>query len=164
MVASTGLKQHGVNLNKCSADQEHALGELFVGPSGAMYRYVKFVDAVTYVKGHVVGLASTSTYNVTNDRAGGSAIGATPVGVVFQDTVPTQNQYGWVQVTGIADVICTGAAVAAGDVLVIAASTDGAAEEADYTAVAHADFKTVGVALATIAAGDAGKVRLSGLI
>lgn len=162
MTAFLGEKTVGVNLDKCSDDQLHELGQVVRGPNGNLYRYVKFLDAVTYVAGHVVTLASASTWNVTNDRSGGSSLGAhIPVGVVFQSTVPTQNQFGWVQITGIATVLIGSAAVVVGDVLVCDTATDGAAEEDDYTAVAHVDIRFVGVALATIADTATGAVLLT---
>jgi len=149
----------GVNTARYDSSAQYTLGEIAFGKDGKKYRYVKFVDAVAYAAGHVVTLASATTWDVTNDRAGGSALANHPVvGVALG--VPTQNQYGWVQIAGIATVLIEGAAVIAGDILVADPTNDGAASEADYTAVAHADFLRVGQAMATIADGATGLVLL----
>lgn len=162
MVESIAPKRLGVNLNRCTAVAEHDLGETFYGRNGRVYRYVQFRDAVAYAVGHVVTLASnTQAWQVTNDRVGGSSLAAhIPVGVVFQTPVPTQNQFGWVQVTGIAQVLHQGAAIVTGDLLVADPTVDGAASEADYAAIAHLDFLHVGVALATTGSGVLGPVLL----
>ncbi len=161
MVAATGGKRLGVNLERCTDSAEHTLGEIIEGTAGRKYRYVQFKDAVTYVAGHLVTLASASDWAVTNDRAGGSSLAAhIPVGVVFQTVVPTQDQYGWVQISGIASVLHEGAAVAIGDRLVADPTNDGAVSEADYTAVAHLDLLTVGIALAATGDGANGNVLL----
>lgn len=158
----------GIDLERCSTAQEHELGlvveGLDAGGLACQYRYVKFLDAVTYVAGHVVGLASATTWSVTNDRSGGSDLALIPVGVVFQSTVPTQNQYGWVQCSGIATCLIEGAAVVAGDCLVLDGSNDGAISEADYTGVAHVDLRSCAIAMATIADGATGKCLLTNLI
>ncbi|MBA2706344.1 MAG: hypothetical protein H0U59_00885 [Gemmatimonadaceae bacterium] len=151
----------GANLERIDATAQYPLGTVAEGTEAggtyAKYRYVKFVDAVTYVLGHSVSIASATTWDVTNDRAGGASIARLEtVGVVFQTVVPTQNTFGWVQIAGIADVLVTGAAIIAGDYLMPAAATDGAAEEA----VEGTDENILGVALATIASAAVGKVML----
>lgn len=164
MVASTGSKNIGVNLEKCHDTAIHELGEIYFGRNGKAYKYVKFLDAVTYVAGHVVTVAGTN-HEVTNDRSGGTAMaGHEPVGVVFQTTVPTQDQYGWVQVSGIATVLVEGSAVIAGDRLVSDETNDGAVREIVYTTYAAIQERNVGMALATIADGATGLVQLRGLI
>lgn len=63
------------------------------------YRYVKFLDAVTYAPGQVVTPANAAGTSVTNDVSGGSSVGAlTFAGVVIG--TPTQNSWGWVQTRG----------------------------------------------------------------
>lgn len=127
---------------------------------GKTYRYVRFVDAVTYVKGHVCSIASATQFDVTNDVSGGSALaGLWPVGVLEGDgtTVPTQNQTGFVQISGIATIIAGSAAVIAGDLLKPDAATDGASDEA--TAGTHENI--VGVAMATIADTASGNALLA---
>lgn len=150
----------GANLDRYTDAPEFELGTIVESAGGKRYRYVRFVDAVTYAQGQVVTLASTG-WSVTNDRVGGSDISLVPVGVLHSDNVPTQDQYGWVQISGVASVRCAGAGIAAGDILVAHGTTDGSAAEADYTSVAHADFKTVGIALAAIADGTSGSVLLN---
>lgn len=152
----------GVDLERCTDDPEHELGLVVEGKQGdgtwARYRYVRFLDAVTYVAGHVVTLASATTWAVSNDRSGGSALaGLMPVGVVFQATVPTQNQYGWVQIAGIANIIAGSSAIIAGDYLKPDASEDGDTDEA----TAGTDENLVGVALATIADNATGRCMLA---
>lgn len=101
---------------------------------GARYRYVQFLDAVTYVKGHVTSLASATTYKVTNDVSGGSSVvlrftGVLPYyksdGTTTAD-VPAQNAFGWLMVEGFHPFIKTNGDddIAAGDELIMVA-TDG---------------------------------------
>lgn len=139
MTIATGPKQLGVNLEQFDDTAQHALGEVFRGANGKEYRYVQFLDAVTYVSGHVCtfGTTGTDVWKVTNDRAGGSAVtGHGVVGVLSSINVPTQNQYGWLQVAGE----CSPAGTyAAGDYLKPHATNDGEAVVSGYTA-AKADF------------------------
>ena len=110
MVAQfTGPKHLGVDLEKCTDAQEHPLGLIVEGVTAlghpAKYRYVKFEDAVTYVAGHFCNMgAGETSWEVTNDISAAMA-GYVPAGIVFQSTVPTENQYGWVQCSGIATVL-----------------------------------------------------------
>lgn len=158
MTVFTGPKRLGPNLDRYTSNPEHELG-MVVESAGKRYRYVRFVDAVTYAKGHVVTIASAG-WDVTNDRSGGSDIALIPVGVVHTANAPTTGQYGWVQISGIAEVLVTGAGITAGDRLVASGSVDGAAAEADYAAVTHGDFAIIGTALASIASGSTGNVLL----
>jgi hypothetical protein len=158
----TGPNHLGVNLERCDATAQYPLGLVVEGRQGdgthASYRYVQFLDAVAYVAGQVVTIASATTWAVSNDRSGGSALaGLMPVGVVFQTTVPTQNQYGWVQISGIANVTVGSASVIAGDYLKVDASEDGEADEG----AAGTDENLVGIALATIADNATGRVMLT---
>lgn len=115
------------------ADAQYALGTLgsydVALASGErvqnLYRYVKFLDAVTYVNGHV--LAHTATpWNVTNDRAGGTAnIGGTAAGLATR--AHTQNYHGWMQVAGVNENCLGDGSVAAGESVVLH-SVDGAAD------------------------------------
>lgn len=141
----------GVDTSTYDTNARYTPGEVAFGRDGARYRYVQFVDAVAYAVGQVVTLASADgTWKVTNDRAGGSSLGNVPVGVTLG--APAQNQYGWVQIAGIAEAV-EHAAVAVGDILVVDTGTDGGAVEADYAAVAHADLMRVGTAIDTDADG-----------
>lgn len=119
----------GVDTTRYDTNAAYSLGEVAFGIDGKVYRYVKFLDAVTYVAGHVVTRASATAWHVTNDRAGGSAIaGLEPVGVALG--VPAQNEHGWVQIGGLATVLA-GATITAGQLLAPDASTDGAADRYD---------------------------------
>lgn len=135
MVAQfTGPRQQGVNLEQCDDTALYTLGAIVEGKTAlghpARFRYVKFEDAVTYVAGHFVNIgAGEVTWNCTNDISNAMA-GYVPAGVVFQSTVPTQNQYGWVQVSGIATILAGSAAIIAGDFLKNDGTTDGALDEA----------------------------------
>lgn len=152
----------GPSLDVCSATAEFPLGSLIEGVAGKAYRYVQFVDAVAYVAGHLCTIADTAAdeWKVTNDRAGGSAMAKHyPVGFVFQATVPTANQYGWVQCGGVATAIIGSAAVIAGDELMADATEDGEVEEA----AAGTDERICAIALATIADNASGKVLCRGM-
>lgn len=154
-----GPLTQGVDTTMFTDSAHYTLGEVAIGKDGKKYRYVQFKDAVTYAAGHVCCLASASTWAVSNDVDGGSQLAGTiVVGICLG--VPTANQYGWVQIAGIATVLHEGASIAIGDILVADPSNDGAASEADYTAVAHADFKKVGIALAATGDGENGAVLL----
>lgn len=157
MPAYKGSVSIGPNLDRYTSAAEYVPGTT-VETDGKCYRYVRFLDATPYAAGHLVTLASTD-WGVTNDRSGGSDISLIPVGVCLG--VPTQGQYGWVQVSGIADVLCTGAGIVAGDVLVASSSVDGAAAENSYGTVTHDTFSIAGVALEAISSGTTGKVLLS---
>ncbi len=147
----------GVSLGTPTASAVHPLGMHAYSDDagGKCYRYVKFVDAITYVSGHVVCLASATTWDVSNDAAGGATLaGLLPVGFV-QGTVPTENQYGWIQCGGIiADAVMGSASVIAGDLLMPDT------EDGDLTeAVAGTDWNIAAVAMATIADNAAGVVK-----
>mgnify|MGYP000849721882 FL=1 len=156
-----GMLANGVDLDLYTSYKlpQYELGQVAFGNDGKKYRYVRFLDAVTYAAGQVCCLASASAWNVSNDVSGGSQLaGNIVVGIALG--APSQNDYGWVQIAGIATVHHEGASVAIGDILVADPSNDGAASEADYTAVAHADFKKVGIALAATADEGNGPVLL----
>ncbi len=131
----------------------HAVSDV----DGNCYRYVKFVDAITYVSGQLCCLASATTWDVTNDRAGGAALaGHIPIGFV-QGTVPTANQHGWVQCGGIVtDAIMGSAAVIAGDPLKPDATEDGDIDEATFGT--HGNI--CAIAMATIADNGTGVVKV----
>lgn len=163
MVAQfTGPLTQGVNLEQCDDSALYPLGTVTNGldPAGrpARFRYVKFVDAVTYLANKVVCLASATTWDVTNDATGGSALaGNWPVGVTFQTTVPTQNQYGWVQIAGICSFVAGSASIIAGDPLKPDGSEDGDCDEA----TSGTDENIVGIALATVADNATGLMALA---
>jgi len=159
----TSRLSKGTDVTRIDASARHDLGHLAFGEDGKVYRYVKFVDAIAYVAGHVCVLASATTWNVTNDKAGGAALaGLECAGIAL--AVQTANSFGWIQVAGIADVLVTGAAVIAGDRLVVDETVDGAAREIVYTTYAAIQERNVGTALAVIGTGLTGKVKLAGLL
>lgn len=135
------------------------LGHITYDALNRRYRYVKFLDAVTYVRGHVCGLASATTYAVSNDVAGGSVIGGTGLrfagvlpyykedGSTLAD-VPTQNQGGYVLVTGFHPFIKTNGDddIAACDTLIMVA-TDGVCDSV-ANATATGDLRYIGIAAA----------------
>ena len=140
LALDVALKALGINLDQFDTAAQHLLGTLATGVNGKMFRYVQFLDAVTYQLGDVctIGTTGTDVWKVTNDRAGGSAVtGHAVVGVLAADgAVPTQNQYGWLQVAGECFLRGT---YAAGDFVKPHASNDGEAVVSGYTA-AKADF------------------------
>lgn len=152
----------GSNLEQIDATALHVVGVTVRGITAegnpAKYRYVKFVDAITYVRGNSVCQASATSFDVTNDRAGGSGLaGQFPVGMVHHSvTVPTQNSWGWVQISGIALFQAGSAAVIAGDPLKPDATSDGLSDEA----TSGTDENLVGVAIATVADNATGLCQL----
>lgn len=155
----------GPSLDKCWDDLSacsYKLGDVVEGEHGKAYRFVKFVDAVTYVAGHLVckaTLVADDDWLVTNDRDGGSMMaGLRPVGVVFQSTVPTEGQYGFVQIAGEAEVLIGSSAVIAGDLLKPDSSTDGAADEAT-----EGTSEPCAIALETIGDTATGRCLLTGM-
>jgi len=131
---TTGSHDLGANLELCTTDMKFPLGTIVEGKTAAgrpaKFRYVKFEDAITYVAGHFCNMGAGETdWEVTNDISAAMA-GYVPAGVVFQEVVPTEGQYGWVQCSGIATVLIGSAAVVAGDALKNDGTTDGALDEA----------------------------------
>ncbi len=160
MASFRSAKGIGVALDTPTASAVYPLGMHAYSDDagGKCYRYVKFVDGITYVSGHVVVLASATTWDVTNDVAGGSALaGHLAIGFV-QGTVPTENQYGWVQCGGIVDDAVMGAgAVSAGVLLKPDATENGDIDVA--TAGTH--WNVCAVAMATISENEAGVVKVA---
>lgn len=149
-----GGKLLGINLDRKTDEALHPLGaHVHSDDGGKCFRYVQFLDAVTYIAGHVVCVAGTG-WQVSNDASGGTTFaGLWPVGFVVGD-VPTQNQYGWVQCGGIvSNAVAGSAAIVAGDLL-MPDTEDGDVTEA--TAGTHENI--CAVALATIADNAAGAV------
>jgi hypothetical protein len=152
----------GINLELCSTDKLHELGMETKGVDASgyvgRYRYVKFSDAVTYVLGHaVVPVAGQAIpWVVTNDASNGMAHYPF-MGVVFQATVPTQNQYGWVLYRGRGSIVAGSASIIEGDWLKFDGTTDGALDEAT-----EGTSEVAGYALATIADNATGLAMLTG--
>lgn len=81
------------------------------------YRYVQFLDAVTYAAGDCCEWAAANGTGVSNDRADGSSLGRFPAGVALG--AMTANYYGFIQVGGIGSVILrSDGGVAAADYIV----------------------------------------------
>jgi hypothetical protein len=122
-------------LGTYSAISNAPLGHEVDAGYGRRYRYVKFIDAVTYVIGHVVQMATTYGF-VTNDVDGtilGSTglrfAGAIPNKDLAGNTltaVPAQNDFGYIQTAGLHTAIKTdgGDDITAGDTIIMKA-TDG---------------------------------------
>ncbi len=154
------MKMAGVNLTLKHSTAQHPIGthvhsaEGNANDGGGCYRYVRFIDAVTYVVGHLCTTAGI-LWQVTNDRAGGTAqAGHWPVGFLVGD-IPAENDYGWVQCGGIiTDAVMGSASVIAGDLLKPDATEDGDVNEAQ----AGTDENICAVAQATIADDAAGRV------
>jgi hypothetical protein len=159
---ATGGIEAGVNLERCDDTAQHILGQVVEGVTNlghyARFRYVKFVDAVAYLASKAVAMASATTWSVTNDVSGGSALANLhPVGMTFQATPPTQNQFGWIQIDGIATFTAGSASIIAGDELRIDTGEDGDCEEA----TAGTDEAIIGYALATVADNATGLCMLT---
>lgn len=114
-------------------DQRARLGQVFEDAAGKEWMYVQFADAVAYVSGAVCGIENASTGIVTADE---SASKDRPGGVLVASArtatqkVPTENQYGFVQLSGYHPAVAKVAGVdsiAAGTGLVMHASSDGVA-------------------------------------
>ena len=112
--------------NTAAADSSLVVGGLYrYATNGWIYRYVQFLDAVTYAAGQSVEWAATTGLSVTNDRAGASSVGRAAAGVVL--AVMTQNYYGFILVNGFYATLATSGAddIAAGETLITHATTDG---------------------------------------
>jgi len=94
--------------------------------AGFLYRYVQFVDAVAYAAGHVLAWANTTRTAVTNDRAGGSAVGIRTAGICL--ATMTQNYYGFILVNGYYATVLGDGSVAAGESVVLDTGVDGGAD------------------------------------
>ena len=130
-----GPLTQGVNFDLYQQTQIFELGTTADGSNGKKYRYVKFLDAVTYAAGHVCTHGTTTLINqhtVTNDRAGGSSLGAAVAGVLEGGVnVPVQNDFGWIQIAGECAPLGT---YSADDTLIAHSSVDGTAVVDAYSA------------------------------
>lgn len=124
------------------ATQQRTLGQLVTDEStGWVYRYVQFLDAVTYAAGQSVTWAiATNSMKVTNDRAGGSSVAVVPAGICLR--VMTQNYFGFVLVRGVYTLLKTSGAddIAAGESLICHATTDGTCDGVAANATTTASF------------------------
>ena len=110
------------------------------------YRYVKFVDAVTYAPGQPTTPANAAVTSVTNDVAGGSSLVLRFSGVVIG--TPTQDTFGWVQTNGYHAAVKTNGDddIGVGDTVVMVA-TDGVVDSV-VAGTTTGTLLRVGVALA----------------
>jgi len=110
------------------------------------YRYVKFLDAVTYAPGQVVTPTGTGWTAVTNDRSGGTTTFITRFGGVVIGT-PTQNSWGWVQTFGYHAAVVTNQDddIAAQDTIIVDTNEDGQVDSV-ATATLTGDLSIVGTA------------------
>ena len=89
------------------------------GDGGAIgYMLVRFRDAVTYAAGQPVMFDDADLGSVTNDISGAFIASKAPFAGVCLG-VPTQNQYGWIQISGFVTNSVTHTDIAAGDWLVV---------------------------------------------
>lgn len=109
---------------------------------GNLYRYVQFLDAVVYAAGHVCAWANATRTAVTNDRAGGSAIGIQTAGIAL--AAMTQNNYGFILVEGYYATVLGDGSVAVGESVVLDTGVDGGAD----TMAAGEEDEVFGMALA----------------
>ena len=107
-----------------------------------VFRYVKIVD-LAVADGDCVMPASTSTWNVTQDIAGGSALFTGHCVGVAVGTI-TAGNYGYVMVRGIHDNLFVEGTAAAGSSLIGPDAADGRAE----VMAAGEEDQVFGVALA----------------
>lgn len=134
----------GVRVYHASA--QLPLGTVGCDAFGSFWRYVKFLDAITYVSGHVCGWSNTDAWHVTNDESGSTD---RPAGVLVPwkraDTavVPTQNQFGWIQFRGLHLAVAKAAASDSwtdGLGGIMHSSADGVAAKEGTTPAATADI------------------------
>lgn len=97
--------------------------------NGKRYQFVQFLDAVTYVAGHVCTWGNATATAVTNDRSGGTDIGGNRFSGICL-AVPVQNGYGWVLFEGYYAAVITNGDddITAGLPLIVATATDGACD------------------------------------
>lgn len=131
------------------------LGTVVYGQGGRMYKAVKAVDAVTYLRGQSVTYANAARTHVTNDRSGGTSLSLLPAGIIIATpVVPTVGTFCWIQTWGDCDHILMNADddAAVGDQLIIHPTSDGLADTIAYATTAR-DSRTFGsVTTAVVAA------------
>ena len=112
-----------------SSTDDHGVGAIKWDSDGNAYRWVEVVDLDLAV-GDVVYPASTSTWQVTQDIAGGSRLTALVCGVAVVAVDISEAKYAFVQVEGICPDVLGDGAVAAGEAVVghIDSGADGAAD------------------------------------
>jgi len=131
-----------------SAVAPYTLGGVYSDGS-RLYQCIQLTDAVNGANGMVVEAASTTSYIVTVDRAGGSSLGRIPRGVLV-GTI-TAGNYGFALIYGIHSAVKDAAnALTAAVKVTTHATTDGDSAPA----TAYTD-KIIGVCLANASGGSA---------
>lgn len=115
-------------------------GGFYRDGGGQVFLYARARDAVVYAAGQVCTLALKDRTEVTNDRAGGSSIGAIFGGIAM--CVLTQNYYGYFLMLGYWATIVTSGAddIAIGESLIVHAATDGTCDGVAANATTTASF------------------------
>jgi len=137
--------------------EKYPLGTLRLdATTGKWYRYVKLVDldGAAYKMAYA---ASATTWDVTIDASGGSAIANLRAVGMLQGTVDiSEAAYCWVQCSGICTFTAGSAAIIAGDFLKPDTAENGDLEEA----TAGTDENVCAIALATVADNETGLCML----
>jgi len=122
-------KQVNLSLNSDDSTAKVELGSIWNdGATGKSYKYV-LIEDMAVAANNVVEYSDATGNEVTKDRAGGASLGRHAAGVAV-GTI-TDAQYGFIQIDGISSVTVPAAgAVAAGDLLVPHATSDGGVAKA----------------------------------
>jgi hypothetical protein len=119
----------GLDETLVSDTAQFKLGQIGQNSDGKKYKYVQYLTAagaVAAVSGNVAyyyapsGASAGSTTTVTSDLSDSAGLGAG----VLQST-PTNSQYCWVQITGVATLTTALTAGADGNALTATGATDG---------------------------------------
>ncbi len=128
------------------ASPVHPIGEVrkYKHPTYGWWtlRYVKFVNAIAYVAGHVCSPTVVTNHEITNDCTGGAA---EPIAVIFAGMalrVMTENYYGWALIYGYYPSIKTSGAddIAVGESLIMHATTNGTCDGVAANAMTTSSF------------------------
>ncbi len=127
MASDTSLVPSTTNLLYVNSNCP-ALGSLvFYG--GKFYKFVQYLDAVTYVASPAMILewGDTACTTVTPDRAGGTSLGRMPAGAacVAGTAALIQNHYAFIQCTGVVTAGPVDGSIGAGEMVMPHATTDG---------------------------------------
>lgn len=110
-----------------STTATHSLGQeytaLFNGER-AVFRFVKVVDATAAADGDVMLFASASTWSVTKDISGGSAVTTLGCAGVAVGTI-SQDRYGFILIRGRHDAVKCHTSTAVGEYISVPGASDG---------------------------------------
>lgn len=121
----------------------------------ATYRFVKALDAVTYVRGQSVAWADKYGLMVSNDRAGGTSLtGNRPAGIVM--AVATVGTGVWIQRKGYCSFVLmnTDDDAAIGDTLILDVAVDGKSNTVAAGTTAYEQHQMGRVVVAVVGATD----------